>query len=170
MSENLEMPHWKVGTQWVLKLLQRAFWARIASETWVGPSYLSFEVTEIESDAIHLRAEALMVPDRYDQIWAEARLDASDRRLIGGTLHIGEQSLDLEYDLFGQLLAHHPPGVDMEGTERQEEIFLGPNEPITLTTRTSTTESGVTRTSSLELPYHLRIEDADFTTELVSWR
>lgn len=169
MSENIRLPEWRIGTHWVVRVRQLAFWLRTSTPRWVGPIHLSFEVTEANDENYRLLAKFLNQTDRHGETSADIRLRRSDLHLIEGTLRINDLEVPMEYDIVAQILKQHPPGVDLAGMEGEERRMLGPEEPIVLKTFTIVTASGGTRVSSPELPFHLRILEDEYTVELISW-
>ncbi|MBE9569244.1 MAG: hypothetical protein IMF11_01340 [Proteobacteria bacterium] len=171
MSEKMKYPKWGVGNWWIVSVKQRAIWLKSPEVHWVGPFHLRFQVIREDEDSYVLE---VTYPDRPESIApkrAEVWFSKRDFRFVKGTIYLGENEIPMEQDFLAKVHIDHPPGVDLRGKEAEEQITKGPEDRFrhVLKTFIVKTPTGGTQVSSPELPYHLRIQEEDYTLELESW-
>ena len=173
MSENLILPKWHEGTWWVTSVKQKARWVRTSEAPWLDPFLWKFEVVNENERKYLLRITYPERQNNQDDQYFEFTMGKDDLKFIEGTIHIGEKDIPMDYDFLATVLKNHPPGVDRTGSLGKELLFKGRSErnfpEETLKTYTTRTHTGGTVVSSTELPYHLRIREANYSIELKAW-
>lgn len=175
MSEKIVFPEWREGTWWVTSVRQRATWLRNSQNSWLDPFLWKFEV--VSDDQRYLLK--VTYPEKVNSLteqhekFFDVFLSKDDFKFIEGTLYIGHNKIPMYYDFLATILRNHPPGVDQTGSLGREKLLKGRLDQIfpekSLETYTLRTPTGGIVVSSTELPYHLRIREANYSIELEAW-